>query len=110
MDHTSPLPLPNPGPARSDREPEGTNHAGKMNACAKPFRLAKLSKFPQNKKAGLPPDKTSEKPGPGAAYGERPSVVGGKSQTKIPPKMDHPPWRLTGLYEKAPRSREGFLL
>ena len=79
MDHTSPLPLPNPGPARSDREPEGTNQPGKMNACAKPFPLSKLSKFPQNKKVGPPPDKTSEKPGPGAALRDRPTVVGGKS-------------------------------
>ena len=73
-----------------------------MNTCAKPFSLSKLSKFPQNKKADLPPDKTSEKSSPGAAYGERPSESGGKRKTKIPPKMDHPPWRLTGLYEKAP--------
>ena len=51
-DQPSPLPLPNPGPARSDREPEGTNQPGKMNACAKLFSLSKLSKFPQNKKAG----------------------------------------------------------
>ena len=76
MDHTSPL--PNPGPARSDREPEGTHHAGKMNTCAKPFSLSKLSKFPQNKKVGFPPEKSSEKPSPGAACGERPNVRSGK--------------------------------
>ena len=52
MDQPSPLPLPNPGPARSDREPEGKHQLGKMNACAKSFPLSKLSKFPQNKKAG----------------------------------------------------------
>ena len=52
MDHTPHIPLPNPGPARSDREPEWRDQPGKMNACAKLFSLPKLSKFPQNKKAG----------------------------------------------------------
>ena len=50
MDHTPHIPLPNPGPARSDREPGWRDQLGKMNACAKPFSLSKLSKFPQNKK------------------------------------------------------------
>jgi hypothetical protein len=81
-----------------------------MNACAKPFSLSKLSKFPQNKKVGFPPDKTSEKPSPGAVFGDRSLLWEGKSQTKIPPKMDHPPWRLTGLYEKAPRKNDVFFL
>ena len=75
----SPLPLPNPGPARSDREPEWRDQPGKMNACAKLFSLSKLSKFPQNKKVGSPPERSSEKPGPGAALRDRPTVVGGKS-------------------------------
>ena len=91
MDHTSPLPLPNPGPARSDREPEGTNHAGKMNACAKPFRLAKLSKFPQNKKAGLPPDKTSEKPVLARLTGNAPPWWAEKAKQKSPQKWIIPP-------------------
>ena len=78
MDHTSPLPLPNPGPARSDREPEGTNQLGKMKGRTQSFSLSKLSKFPQNKKVGSPPERSSEKPSPGAPCGERPSVRGGK--------------------------------
>ena len=78
MDHTSPLPLPNPGPARSDREPDWRNQLGKMKDRAQPFPLSKLSKFPHNKKVGFPPERSSEKPSPGAAFGERPSVVGGK--------------------------------
>ena len=49
----TPLPLPNPGPARSDREPEWRDQPGKVNACAKPFHVPKLSKFPQNKKPAL---------------------------------------------------------
>ena len=52
------------------------------------------------------PAKAGVKP----AFRDRPTVVGGKSQTKIPPKMDHPPWRLTGLYEKAPRKNDVFFL
>ena len=49
--------------------------------------------------------RTESKLSPKCYYPRRPTVVGGKSQTKIPPKMDHPPWRLTGLYEKAPRGK-----
>ena len=74
----SPLPLPNPGPARSDREPEGTNHAGKMNACAKLFSLSKLSKFPQNKKAGPRRKQNSCEGRCEARLRDRPSAVGGK--------------------------------
>ena len=102
MDHTPHIPLPNPGPARSDRDPEGTHHAGKKKGRAQSSPLSKLSKFPQNKKAGLPPDKTSEKTSPGAAFGERPLLWEGKSQTKIPPKMDHPPLAFDGALRESP--------
>ena len=77
--YPSPHTHPNPGAARSDREPEGNDQPGRMNACAKSFHVPKLSKFPHNKKVGPPPDKTSEKPSPGAAFRDRPTVVGGKS-------------------------------
>ena len=96
MDQPSPLPLPNPGPARSDREPEGTNQPGKMNACAKPFPLSKLSKFPHNKKVGFPPEKSSEKPSPGAACGERPPCRGRKKIKKNPPKNGSSPLAFDG--------------
>ena len=102
MDHTPHIPLPNPGPARSDREPEGTNQPRKMKDRAQSFCLPKLSKFPQNKKAGPRRKQNACEGRCKARLRDRPHAAEGKSQTKIPPKMDHPPWRLTGLYEKAP--------
>ena len=110
MDHTPHIPSPIPGPARSDREPEGNDQPGRMNACAKSFHVPKLSKFPHNKKAGPHRKQNACEGRCEARLRDRPSVVGGKSQTKIPPKMDHPPWRLTGLYEKAPRKNDVFFL
>ena len=79
MDQPSPLPLPNPGPARSDRGPEETNQLGKMNACAKPFSLSKLSKFPQNKKAGPRRKQNACEGRCEARLRDRPSVWEGKS-------------------------------
>ena len=79
MDHTPHIPLPNPGPARSDREPEGTNQPGKMNACAKPFPLSKLSKFPQNKNAGPRRKENACEGRCEARLRERPLLSGGKS-------------------------------
>ena len=102
MDHTSPLPLPNPGPARSDREPEWRDQSGKMKGRAQPFSLSKLSKFPQNKKAGLPPDKTSEKTSPGAAFGERPLRGGRKKIKKNPPKNGSSPLAFDGALRESP--------
>ena len=49
--------------------------------------------------------RTESKLSPKCYYPRRLHRAEGKSQTKIPPKMDHPPWRLTGLYEKAPRGK-----
>ena len=105
MDHTSPLPLPNPGPARSDREPEGTNQAGRMNACAKPFHVPKLSKFPQNKKVGSPPERSSEKPSPGAPCGERPAKWVRKKPNKNPPKNGSSPLAFDGALRESPLRR-----
>jgi hypothetical protein len=73
-----------------------------MNACAKPFHVPKLSKFPQNKKWAFRLRNQAKNPVLARLSGNAPHAAEGKSQTKIPPKMDHPPWRLTGLYEKAP--------
>jgi len=73
-----------------------------MNACAKPFSLSKLSKFPQNKKAGFPPEKSSEKPSPGAACGERPLRGGWKKIKKNPPKNGSSPLAFDGALRESP--------
>ena len=92
----SPLPLPNPGPTRSDREPERTNQPGRMSTCAKPFHVPKLSKFPQNKKMGSPPERSSEKPSPGAAFRDRPLGWLRKKPNKNPPKNGSSPLAFDG--------------
>ena len=77
--YPSPHTHPNPGPARSDREPEGTNQPGKMKGRAQSFSLSKLSKFPQNKKAGSRRKQNACEGRCEARLWDRPSVVGGKS-------------------------------
>ena len=105
MDHTSPLPLPNPGPTRSDREPGWRYQLGKMKGRAQPFWLPKLSKFPHNKKAGPPPDKTSEKPGPGAALRDCLLRGGRKKPNKNPPKNGSSPLAFDGALRESPLRR-----
>ena len=78
MDHTSPLPLPNPGPARSDREPDWRDQPGKMKGRAQSFSLSKLSKFPHNKKASPRRKKNTCKGRCEAMLRGRPTVVEGK--------------------------------
>ncbi len=73
-----------------------------MNACAKPFPLSKLSKFPQNKKVGPPPEKSSEKPSPGAPCGERPPCRGRKKLKKNPPKNGSSPLAFDGALRESP--------
>ena len=73
-----------------------------MNACAKPFSLSKLSKFPQNKKAGFPPEKSSERPSPGAVCGERPHRGGRKKIKKNPPKNGSSPLAFDGALRESP--------
>ena len=102
MDHTPHIPLPNPGPARSDREPDWRDQPGKMKGRAQSFSLSKLSKFPHNKKAGPRRNQNACEGRCEARLRDRPLRGGWKKLKKNPPKKDHPPWRLTGLYEKAP--------
>ena len=87
----TPHPPPQPRTGRSDREPDWTNQPGKMKGRAQPFSLSKLSKFPQNKKAGPRRNENACKGRCKARLrGTPPLLADGKRKTKIPPKMDHP--------------------
>jgi len=73
-----------------------------MKGRAQSFHVPKLSKFPQNKKAGPRRKQNACEGRCEAKLRNRLTVAGRKKEKKNPPKKDHPPWRLTGLYEKAP--------
>ena len=79
MDQPSPHTHPNPGPARSDREPDWRDQPGKMKGRAQSFSLSKLSKFPQNKKSGSRRKQNACEGRCEARLWDRPTVVGGKS-------------------------------
>ena len=91
MDHTPHIPLPNPGPARSDREPEGTHQPGKMKDSAQSFSLSKLSKFPQNKKWAFRLIKQAKNPVLERLSGTAPPWWAEKDKEKSPQKWIIPP-------------------
>ena len=91
MDHTPHIPHPNPGPARSDREPGWRDQLGKMNACAKPFSLSKLSKFPHNKKTAFRLIKQAKNPVLAWLSGNAPPWWAEKDKEKSPQTWIIPP-------------------
>ena len=81
-----------------------------MNDCAKPFPLSKFSKFPHNKKWAFRLRNQAKTQSWRGLRGA-PLRGGRKKIKKNPPKNGIiPPWRLTGLYEKAPRKNDVFFL
>ena len=102
MDHTSPLPLPNPGPARSDREPDWRDQPGKMKGRAQSFSLSKLSKFPHNKKAGPRRNQNACEGRCEARLRERPHRGGRKKEKKNPPKNGSSPLAFDGALRESP--------
>ena len=102
MDHTSPLPLPNPGPARSDREPEWRDQPGKMKGRAQSFHVPKLSKFPQNKKAGPRRKQNACEGRCEARLRNRLTVAGRKKLKKNPPKNGSSPLAFDGALRESP--------
>ena len=109
MDHTSPLPLPNPGPARSDREPDWRDQPGKMKGRAQSFPLSKLSKFPHNKKAGPRRNQNACEGRCEARLRDRSLRGGWKKIKKNPPKNGSSPLAFDGaLRESPPPIARGF--
>lgn len=102
MDHTPHIPHPNPGPARSDREPEWRDQPGKMKGRAQPFSLSKLSKFPQNKKAS-PRRNENACEGRCEASFQGPPLRGGRKKIKKnPPKNGSSPLAFDGALRESP--------
>mgnify|MGYP000830683462 CR=1 FL=1 len=100
----SPHPLPNPGPARSDREPGWTNQPGKMKGRAQSFSLSKLSKFPHNKKAGPRRNQNACEGRCEARLRNRPLRGGRKKIKKNPPKNGSSPLAFDGALRESPPS------